>query len=266
MTVTTTVLRASLPRPARSVANIDSSSSPVASAPVWSTASSRSASPSRARPELRAAGDDLGRQGLGVGGAAAVVDVRAVGLVRRWRARPRPRRARTSGATVDAAPLAQSTTTRMPVEVASLEHVRPDGRRSRRARVGLVRQPPDTVADGRRRRRPPRGSSTRPSSSSMAASVASGSLSAPGREELDAVVGEGVVRCRDHRGRTAPLRRRARPPRAWGGRRGRPRRRPRSPCPADKRRLEQGARTPGVATDQEALGVAGPGPRPARAP
>ena len=54
--------------------------SPSTIAPVWSTARQRSASPSTAKPGVRAVLDDGALERLEVGGAAAVVDVEAVRL------------------------------------------------------------------------------------------------------------------------------------------------------------------------------------------
>ena len=113
MTVTTTVLPASRPRPARSVAKRARSSSPVVAAPVWSTATSRSASPSSARPTSAPLATTAAptRSGwvdpqpslmLVPSGSRAMASTVA------------PRRSRTRGATDEAAPLAQSTTTRIP--------------------------------------------------------------------------------------------------------------------------------------------------------
>ena len=80
MTVTTTVLPASLPRSARSVANSDSSSSPVASAPRVVDGQQPVGVTVEGEPDIGAARGDLGGEGFGVGGAAAVVDVGAVGV------------------------------------------------------------------------------------------------------------------------------------------------------------------------------------------
>ena len=130
----------------------------------------------------------------------------------------------------DAAPLAQSTTTRQPVEAAALE---------RRAthRVGPSADRVDAVDD--RADRVAR--SAAPASRSCGeqrvaarprarASTSSVELAPAGGEQLDAVVGEGVVRRRDHR-----RRRRRRSADQPGHRRGghhaerRRRRRPRRP-------------------------------------
>ena len=73
-----------MPRAARAI-----SSSPSWTRPSASTASIRSPSPSKAKPISAPSLDHLALQRLDVGGAAAVVDVAAVGLDRRS---PRPRR------------------------------------------------------------------------------------------------------------------------------------------------------------------------------
>ncbi len=121
MTVTTTVLPARRPRPARSVAKRARSSSPVVAAPVWSTATSRSASPSRARPIVAPRARPPRRPTrsgwvdphpslmLVPSGSQAMASTVA------------PRRSRTTGAMAEAAPLAQSTTTRRPSRDATLE-------------------------------------------------------------------------------------------------------------------------------------------------
>ena len=75
-----------------------------------------------------------GGESLGMRRTAAVVDVGRRRARRRWPSRPRPRRSRTVGATADAAPCAQSTTTRMPARVRPLERRPPGGRRRRRRR------------------------------------------------------------------------------------------------------------------------------------
>ena len=113
MTVTTTVLPARCPRPARSVAKRAMSSSPVLGAPVWSTATSRSASPSRARPTSASWASTAAATNSGwvepqpslmlvPSGSQATATTVA------------PSRSRTIGAMREAAPLAQSTTTFIP--------------------------------------------------------------------------------------------------------------------------------------------------------
>ena len=140
---------------------------------------------------------------------------------------PRARR-RPPGRRSLAAPLAQSSTTDSPSSRRPLE--------GRRQVVGVVVAAPGSApsrrpaahgrAAGRRRGRPASGLELgldRPPPTSAV------SLVPPGAEELDAVVGEGVVGGRDHRRRAGPGARRTRPRRGWGGRRGRRRRRPRWP-------------------------------------
>ena len=81
MTVTTTVFPASLPRWARSVANNDNSSSPVATAPGVVDGEKAIGVAVEGEAEVGTARHDLGGEGFGVGGTAAVVDVGAVGVV-----------------------------------------------------------------------------------------------------------------------------------------------------------------------------------------
>ena len=174
-----------------------------------------------------------------------------------------PRRSKTPGATAEAAPLAQSSTTAQAVEPAALERRPRGGRRSASTAAGLGGEP------SRRRRRSGRAGgragvarAAASSSSSTAASASSGSLVPPGAEQLDAVVGEGVVRGRDHR-------RRARPRSAHEGHPGR-----REHAEVDdvgplggqagrQRGLQQRARAAGVAADQEAGARQDPGRGPA---
>ena len=211
MTVTTTVLPASRPRPARSVANRASSSSPVVAAPVWSTATSRSASPSRARPTSAPLATTSAASDSGWVEPQPSLMLVPSGSYGDGVARRRPGARRTSGATAEAAPLAQSTTTRMPVEVAPLEHLRPGGRCSRRRASGSADSRPDAVAGGGRGRGPS-AARTRSSSSSTAASVASGSLSPPAAKSLTPLSAKGLCEAEMTAAGTAALRPSARPP------------------------------------------------------
>ena len=165
------------------------------SRPAASTAMSRSASPSKRETEVGAVRRPRRRRTARDGCAPhAVVDVRAVGLVadhvhrrrrarantsagerarrRRWRSRARASARR--GARPSSAPHEM-------VEVA---------RRDRRRRL-------DDRA--RRRRRVRSGAPSAASSASMRGLDVVGELAAARREQLDAVVGERVVRRRDHR-------------------------------------------------------------------
>ena len=131
----------------------------------------------------------------------------------------------TRGATAEAAPLAQSTTTRQPVEAPALDRGRHGGGVAlveavpapamRHGGAGDGAAPAAPVAARRRHR-----ASSRCSSASSRGSTSSASLRPPAAEELDAVVGERVVRRRDH-GRRARLDRpTTTPPRGWGRRPG----------------------------------------------
>ncbi len=180
------------------------SSSPVRTRPSWSTATSRSASPSRARPRsapsfktasARASGcvEPHASLMLEPSGSPAITLTVA------------PRRSRTPGATSQPAPFAQSITifrpSRAPGSTMSDEVVR-----VLLGRVGIARQAADRVADRQRevRARGRRGSVR--SSSSTVGLDRVGKLQAPGCEELHPVVGERVVGSRHHRcGQRAPV-------------------------------------------------------------
>ena len=110
MTVTTTVLPVSRPRSARSRRTAPAGRRRRRSSPVWSTAMTRSASPSRAKPRSAPGAHHDRASCAGSVDPHAVVDVGAVGrVVQRGDRRRRARRS-TAGATSLAAPLAQSTT------------------------------------------------------------------------------------------------------------------------------------------------------------
>ncbi len=124
-----------------------------------------------------------------------------------------PRRSSTAGATALAAPFAQSITTSWPKRLAARDDSDEVlGIGLERVRVRLERAEPGSGEDAAlaprwlavRRARPFAGASRpsrRSSSSWMAISSSVGELGAAGPEQLDAVVAEGVVRGRDHRGR-----------------------------------------------------------------
>ena len=217
--------------------------SPSTRSPAASTASTRSASPSKARPDVGAAGPRPRRwSASGWVDPHAVVDVDAVGLVvddgdrgpqraggprapRRWRA-----------------PLAQSSTTVRPVEAPAADggDQAVDVAVPRRRRRSSRPTPSPTGRGGgvaRRRCRP----SSRSSSASSRASTSSRQLAPAGGEELDPVVRERVVRRRDHRRRAAVGRRQPGHARRRAARRGRRRRRPRRPA---RRRGRPGAAGP----------------------
>ena len=170
-------LRAS-PASCIATAHAASTWSPSITSPAASANSARSASPSCETPASAPAAHDLGRHDLGVQRAAPVVDVRAVRLgVDRGDVGAEPPRA-ASGATSEAAPFAQSTTTRIPSSGAT-------ARRLEMREVALA-------AVARRARGPRRGRAAIGAGSSSAASIsssiASGSFVPVAREELDAVV------------------------------------------------------------------------------
>ena len=133
----------------------------------------------------------------------------------------------------DAAPLAQSSTTSQAVEPS-----RPSSEPDEVVDVALGRRRP---ASGSCRRRSARGRSpTAPASSRLELGLDGlldvvGQLAAARREQLDAVVGERVVRGRDHgahaRAAVGAGRRRPASARRRGARRRRPRRRGRRPAP-----------------------------------
>ena len=106
---------------------------------------------------------------------------------------------------------------------------------SRRARPrpwSATRPRPPTGAPAGGAPAPP---STAASSASRCSSTASDSLRLAGREQLDAVVGEGVARGGDDRSRRPFGRRPPGPPRAWGPHPGSRRRHPRWPGPRPAR-------------------------------
>ena len=95
--------------------------SPSTSSPRWSTASTRSASPSKARPRSAPRVDHVGLQVAGWVEPQPSLMFDAVGLGVRARRPRRPGRRSTSGATAEAAPLAQSTTDPQPVEAPAVQ-------------------------------------------------------------------------------------------------------------------------------------------------
>ena len=228
MTVTTTVSPGRSPRAAGRVAKRARSTSPSATAPVWSTATTRSASPSKARPRSAPVRDHRGaRARSGWVDPQPRVDVRPVGLDRdRGRRRPRAR-ANTSGAMAagravgavehDRSP-ASAPASERPSEVRGVVARRPSGSVRSAAR-------PSGRSGGRgaRVRGPAPGAS---SSASMAASSASDSFGPRRESSLIPLSSKGLWEAETiaaGRPRAAARRRR----RAWGGRRRRPRRRPR---------------------------------------
>ena len=156
--------------------------------------------------QVRPVLDHRAGQGGGGGRAAPVIDVGPVGLAAdghhlgpqplvdgarparrrpRWHCRP-PAGARPGGG--------PSSSDRQVVDVG-------------RPETGLGPDSCPTPWPSRRRGPLTVGSRTRSSSSSMAASVSALSLVPTGGEQLDAVVGEGIVGGRDHRRGDVPLRR-----------------------------------------------------------
>ena len=186
-----------------------------------------------------------------VGGAAAVVDVAAVGRVVDRRRRRRRRRANTRAATAMAAPLAVSTTMRRPSsERPSIAgDVRDVGGRL------LDVEELGRLAGGRRGRRQTRAS--------MRCSTSSGSLVPPRANSLMPLSWYGLCDAEI----TAPMRARRgrleRDRRAWARRRGGARRRPRGE-PGDERRLEHRRRQRGCRRRRPPSTPRARGPRPAR--
>ena len=215
-------------------------------------------------PDVGAALDDRRLQVLGVGRAAAGVDVRAVGRRRGAPRRSAPRRAQHRRAPPPtAAPLAQSTTTRSPSRprpsIERDDRRRPsastsagavDDRADRVARasgvVALVRRAAASArprAPPRRRRsslRPPGANSFMPLSSNGLCDAEITAPADPSAAASQATAGVG----------TTPRRRR--------------RRTPSDVEPRDQRRLEQRPGPPRVAADDELLARRAPGPRRGR--
>ena len=182
---------------------------------------------------------------LGVGRAAAVVDVRAVGRGVRARRPSAPSARSTRGRDLGTRRrCAQSTHHAQAVEPAALERRRRGARRSRRARRGAR----STIADADARRAPARASLDRERRAARPrprASSVVGELAAAGREQLDAVVAERVVAGRDHRRRRAALARERTRRRAWAARRASTTSAPSAQMPGDERGLEHRARARG---------------------
>ena len=170
---------------------------------------------------------------------------------------------RRRGASADAAPLAQSTTTRSPSSRRPSSERPRGGRRRRRPGSGSSAQPSHAVrrsgAPG-----PVPGPGSRSSSASMAASIGSVSFGPAGGEQLDAVVGEGVVGGGDDRRRDGRARPTARPRPASAARRGRPRRRPRRPARPARAAWSSGPDRRVSRPTRNSVAGDGRGPRPAR--
>ena len=261
ITVTTTVSLRSRPRSCRSTALMAMIWSPSTSAPLRSTASTRSASPSNASPASAP--------------WSTTARCRSPGWVE-----PQP--------SLMLVPLgsAWSTTTRRSEPA---QHM---GRDGRRRPVGAVDHEPHTgqvprrsTARPPRRRRagaqgwlrpcrsrrrwatsPARGCPCTSASSvaSSALSTSSSSLRPVGTEELDAVVGVAVVRRGDHRPRRAGRRRRPRHRRCRDHAEGADRR-PFGGQPRGERGFERRTGDARVAADDEAIDAEHTAPRHARA-
>ena len=95
---------------------------------------------------------------------------------------------------------------------------RPGGAGRRRRRPASVTMVADAVAGAAGRAGGSGRPAARPARPRWPASIVGGQLGAPGAEQLDAVVGEGVVGGRDHGGRQTRARPRGRPPPAWAAR------------------------------------------------
>ena len=156
------------------------------------------------------------------------------------------------GATRNAAPFPQSSTTCNPVRWRPSQRRRRARRRSRRARCGAR----STRPRRRHRARARAGSPpARASSCSTCISTDSGNFRPPAREQLDAVVGERVVAGRDHRTRRAPLTGEAPRRPGVGSTPASTTSAPSAQMPGDQRRLEHRTRAARVAADQERLVV-----------
>ena len=242
MTVTTTVSSRSGPRARRSRAQMAMRWSPSTTAPVWSTAMSRSASPSKARPASAPASTTARRSASGWVAPQRSLMLQPSG----WSlmtVTSAPRRSNASGADGAGGAVGAVEHDRQAVEArrpsSDAGEVLDVPRRRRRRSDDGADAPRPTAATGS-------ATSRRSSSASMRLLDVVGQLAAARREQLDAVVGEGVVRRRDHRARHA-----------LGLRRRRPRRRRQDAEALDvdalggeaggQRRLEQRARDAGVA-------------------
>ena len=231
MTVTTTVLPARWPRSARSSANSASSTSPSTMVPFWSTAMTRSASPSKASPRsawcattARASSPGSVEPHLSLMFAPSGASCSALTSA--------PSPASTRGAMALAAPLAQSTTMcrpsrRRPSRVAA------EVRLVELDRTGVGADTAHAVA-GRAAGRAVRVGQQRVELALDLALDLDRQLRPQQAEQLDPVVGEGVVRGRDDgAGRLAGLApRRPRP--GWAARRGRSTSAPSAARPAEK--------------------------------
>ena len=188
------------PRSCRSSAAITMIWSPSTMLPCSSTASTRSASPSNARPASAPVGDDRGlqRRAGRSNRTPALMFVPSGAACSTTTSAPSARNA--AGPSSDAAPLAQSSTTRRPSSAPALDRRRGDAATYGAFGSALDRAAVAAAAAARRRRAR--------NSSSIAPLGRVVELAAAGREELDAVVGPRVVARRDHQRRAA-----ARPPR-----------------------------------------------------
>ncbi len=181
----TTVSLARVPASFIESASTASSWSPSTTLPSWSTARTRSASPSTREADVGVVLEHRGADGVEVGGAAAVVDVQAVGG-RRGSRSPSRRRPPVPGARHrSAAPSAQSSTTVRPGERV-VDRAAPGGRRTPRRRSGTAVTRPTAPPVGRS------NSSTQATLDGRLDRVVE--LEAAAGEELDAVVGHRVVR------------------------------------------------------------------------
>ena len=176
------------------------------------------------QPEVGPGGHHRGGQRLGVGRAAAVVDVRSRRARQAIAVTVGPQRGEDHGGDGAGRAVGAVEHDRQAVEPPTAEGAAPGGPRSRPAPVGVGRE----AAHARRRSARARRPSARRALDGRLR-LGSVSLVPPGPEQLDAVVLEGVVGGRDHGRRQAPALGAARPRRGWGGRPGRPRRPPRRP-------------------------------------
>ena len=148
ITVTTTASSVSSPRSRRSIAHRAMRWSPSTSSPRSSTASTRSASPSKASPTAAPEATTAACRSAGWVEPQPVVDVATVGLGVQHLDRRHRAGAGRSGAMAEPTPLAQSMTTCEPVEPSALERRRSATGTSARCR----RRPPAPSADAGRRR------------------------------------------------------------------------------------------------------------------
>ena len=211
----------------------------------------RSASPSNAKPACGTGRDHRRRRSSGCGRAAAVVDVAAVGLTRAARSPSAPSAPSTSGATslgraVRASSTTRSPSRRRPVERGVAQMTTTAAWAESSTSITPTRSPVGaaaSIAAAGRQSSARRALEPGPAPRRRACATRG--------EELDAVVGERVVRRGDHRRR----RRRGaaaqgRPP-AWAARPASRTRAPSDARPAASAACEQRPRATGVAADDD---------------